>query len=613
MQDSGACMVPPTNADLPAHAPSSSINHHISHSHQYAMMAVTLQPSCRLLIAIVVLLLLPSITTAFSAPPIKPSSSSHHHPKEAFIDESTDEQKIKQILIGKHKWLGGALDKVSGTIYGIPSHSSYVISLSPPTTTSQNNDNDSDYQINMLKLPSYIINNQHNDGGKYKYHQFKWLRGIIHNNNTLFGIPSWSKDGILMVDIREWSKYIDDNPLCSRIIDNDELSNRFITTIPFPEMSTVAPGNDNDEKQQQQQKHYRWAYHGAAMNTNSTAIYCIPSNARHVLKLDLETLTTSYLDIPPPPLHHQQHQQEQEEHEKLLQYSNKWYGGILGDDNCIYGIPYAAGSILCINANTEQVSLLGNFGWNKYNFHGGVKSKLGSIYAFPAHADTVLKIDTTVRGQDHDDDNDKISLLPIHRAPYDQDTVTRYKWLGGCIGADDNIYGMASDASSVLHINIQNDVVTTFGCIEDSDPNRRRSTNVDNVSETTTTTRYIEKNKFQGGVLARDGYIYALPSNAKGICRIDSRPLTDDEKEQGSNADDDASPIFLDKNRVTCIGSLEQKTDKWQGGFAVDSGAIIAIPENCNSVLKVLPPCAEDADRYIEEGIKDGGVIISSL
>ena len=205
------------------------------------MMAMILQPSCQILIAIV-LLLLPSITTAFSAPPIKPSSSSHHHQKDAFIvgssqDESTDEQKIKQILIGKHKWLGGALDKVSGTIYGIPSHSSYVISLSPTTTTSQNNDNDSDYQINMLKLPSYIINNQQQDGGKYKDHQFKWLRGIIHNDTTLFGIPSWSKDGILMVDIREWSKYSNDNPLCSRIIDDDELSNRFITTIPFPKMS----------------------------------------------------------------------------------------------------------------------------------------------------------------------------------------------------------------------------------------------------------------------------------------------------------------------------------------------------------------------------------------
>jgi hypothetical protein len=573
-------------------------------------MMATLQPSYRLLIAIV-LLLLPGTTTAFSAPPIKPSSSSHRHQKDAFIvgqDESDDEQKIKQILIGKHKWLGGALDKVSGTIYGIPSHSSYVISLSPTTTTTQENNDSDDYQINMLKLPSYIIINQHNDGGKHKDHQFKWLRGIIHNDTTLFGIPSWSKDGILMVDIRQWSKYINDNPLCSRIIDDDELVNRFIKTIPFPEMSTGT-----------QQQHYRWAYHGAAMNTNSTAIYCIPSNARHVLKLDLETLTTSYLDIPPPSLHHQQdqpQQQQQEEHEKLLQYSNKWYGGILGDDNCIYGIPYAAGSILCINANTDQVSLLGNFGWNKYNFHGGVKSRKGSIYAFPAHADTVLKIDTAARGQDHDE-NDKISLLPIHRAPYDHDTVTRYKWLGGCIGQDDNIYGMASDASSVLHINIQNDVVTTFGCIEDSDPNRRISTNnVDNDSETTTatTTRYMEKNKFQGGVLARDGFIYALPSNAKGICRIDSRPLTDDEKEQSNNNDDDdVSPIFLDKNRVTCIGSLEQKTDKWQGGFAVDSGAIIAIPENCNSVLKVLPPCAEDADRYIEEGTKDGGVIISTL
>ena len=491
-----------------------------------------------------------------------------------------EDEQIRQILVGKHKWLGGALDSDSDTIYGIPSHSNYVICLSPPpstTTTRKENLHDdkessdsSSYQINMLRLPSYITNNAKKDGGKHKDHQFKWLRGII-TNNTLYGIPSWSKDGVLKVNIHEWSKWREANP-SRRIIDcDDELSNRLVTTIPFP-----------DVKQHQQL--YRWAWHGAALNTNSTAIYCIPSNAQHVLKVDLETSTTSYLSI--PPLHEMD---DATHHSELLAGTNKWYGGILGSDNCVYGIPYAAGSVLCINANTDEVSLLGDYGWNKYNFHGGVKSSRGAIYAFPAHADKVLKIDTTIINGD--DVDEKLSLLPIQRAPYDNDTVTRYKWLGGCVGKDGNIFAMPSDASSVLHINVMNDVVTTFGCIENSD--------------TTRVNGYIEKNKFQGGVLGRDGFIYALPSNAKGILRIDTRHVSDEEGESKS--------IFLEKNRVCCIGTLEQKTDKWQGGFSVSSGEILAIPENCNSVLKVLPPLLEVADKCLEEGLVDGGVVISTL
>ncbi|KAK1747043.1 hypothetical protein QTG54_002387 [Skeletonema marinoi] len=496
------------------------------------------------------------------------------HHEEALCDDIKEEEEdqIRQILVGKHKWLGGAISD-SGTIYGIPSHSNYVICLSPSTTQDDDNESDSDssYQINMLRLPSYITNNAKRDGGKHKDHHFKWLRGII-SNESLYGIPAWSKDGVLKVNIHEWSKWREANP-SRRIIDgDDDLSNTLVTTIPFP---------DADDEQQ---KHYRWAWHGAALNTNSTAIYCIPSNAQHVLKVDLETSTTSYLSIPPLP------HMEPAHHSKLLSGSNKWYGGILGNDNCVYGIPYAAGSVLCIDANTDEVSLLGDFGWNKYNFHGGIKSSKGAIYAFPAHADKVLKIDTTIT---NGDDGEKLSLLSIQRAPYDNDPVTRYKWLGGSIGKDGNIFGMPSDASSVLHINVMNDVVTTFGCIEDSDPDR---VNADG-------SKYIEKNKFQGGVLGRDGFIYALPSNAKGILRIDTRPVSD--KEGGS--------IFLDKNRVSCIGSLEQKTDKYQGGFAVKSGEIIAIPENCNSVLKVLPPCLDDADTCIEEGLADGGVEISTL
>ena len=96
-----------------------------------------------------------------------------------------------------------------------------------------------------------------------------------------------------------------------------------------------------------------------------------------------------------------------------------------------------------IDANTDQVSILGNYGAKQYNWHGGLLSQInGAIYAFPAHSMQVLKIDTVKNGLQ--------TLLTIQRAPYDNDNVTRYKWLGGSIGADECVYGMPSDASSIL-------------------------------------------------------------------------------------------------------------------------------------------------------------------
>ena len=81
---------------------------------------------------------------------------------------------------------------------------------------------------------------------------------------------------------------------------------------------------------------------------------------------------------------------------------------------------------------------MGNYGLNEYNWHGGVKSdRNGCIYCFPAHHSHVLKIDTNPM----EDDKSRLSLIPINRPPYDEDKVTRYKWLGGSIGADGNVYG----------------------------------------------------------------------------------------------------------------------------------------------------------------------------
>jgi hypothetical protein len=323
-------------------------------------------------------------------------------------EEAPAADPVHQILKGRHKWLGGAYHSDDGCVYGIPSHSGHVICLSPKVGSSSSHDEDDAYTINFLPLPSAIATPK-----KDKSHQFKWLRGIIAND-TLFGIPAWF-DGVLAVDLAAWRRWREENSECCAIVSDESLSQNMVSILPLPDMRQDA-GNDYDAMHNK-----RWMWHGAALNANKTAIYCIPSNADRVLKVDLISMSTSYLPVPTSTT-------------APLSLSNKWYGGLLGEDNAIYGVPYAAGSVLRIDANFDTVSLLGDYGTNRYNWHGGILAK-GSIYAFPAHAEAVLKIDTAV-GLNGDE---RLSTLPIQRAEYDLDGVTRYKWLGGSMGADGNV------------------------------------------------------------------------------------------------------------------------------------------------------------------------------
>lgn len=107
----------------------------------------------------------------------------HHHHHE---DGNVDSKEGGTRYIGKHKWLGGAVDSVDGCIYGIPAHSSNVLCLEP---------NDcGDYCVRMIPLPN-------------EFHgiHFKWLRGIIHDR-FLYGIPAWANVGVLRVDLERWKQ-----------------------------------------------------------------------------------------------------------------------------------------------------------------------------------------------------------------------------------------------------------------------------------------------------------------------------------------------------------------------------------------------------------------------
>ena len=433
--------------------------------------------------------------------PIRPSTV--EKASEYLASYPTDDETSCGIFPGRHAYLGGAKDERDGCIYGIPSHARSIVCLYPSL-----NENGG-YKVKTIPLPQSVA------AGK-----FKWLRGILVDG-YLYGIPAWA-DCVLQVDIDAlWNRRQAKN------------STDIVKLLPLPESYK---GGDQ-----------QWQWHGAALNKDSTAIYCIPSNAKEVLKVDLSTFTTSLINIEIP----------KQYTDFDLDLSNKWYGGIRGKDNAVYGVPYKSGSVLRIDTESDSATLVGpDFGSGKWNWHGGIEAS-GSIYAFPSHSNFVLKIDTTnkSRGQD-------CTLLPIPRAP--SDTVQNYKWLGGSVGFDGNIYGMPCDSSSILKINVETNECTTFGDTGDG------------------------KSKWQGAVLARDGCLYAIPSHGRHVLRINTSPTVADEE----------------SNAYELLGHLPFGKSKYQGGFVGNGGSIYCIPENGYRVLRVTPS---------EDGMNEDNVSVDML
>jgi hypothetical protein len=392
------------------------------------------------------------------------------------------------LMPGLHKHLGGAYDPTDGCIYGVPAHSKAILCIHPTTESG-------DYQMTTIPLPERIVDKQ-----------YKWLRGIVAHG-YLWAIPSWA-DSVLCVDLDAyWGR---------RALPEGQTD--VVTLIPLPK---------------EHPKDMTWQWHGAAMNKEKTAIYCIPSNAEKVLKVDVATKTTSLIEIEYDAAKYPDFK---------VSVTNKWYGGIPGDDNAVYGVPYRAAGVLRIDSVDDTAKLIGpNYGIGKYFWHGGVKVN-GKIYAHPSHAETVLTIDTS------EEKRGEIAELPIHRASYDTDTRTNYKWLGGTVGADGNIYCPACDTSAVLKIDVTTDHCETMGFAGK------------------------EKNKWQGGILGRDNCIYCIPANGVQVCRI----ATD--------------PSIKGDNPVQLLGNLAGHKDKWQGASLGKDGSLYFIPENGYRVMRVTPP-----------------------
>jgi len=158
----------------------------------------------------------------------------------------------------------------------------------------------------------------------------------------------------------------------------------------------------------------------------------------------------------------------------------KWYGGIVGCDGCLYGIPQNYHGVLKINPRDQSCTILmsDNIPEGDWKWHGGLAIQDGRfIMGFPNNAASVLMIDVLEQ---------KVFTIHSpclhsgqHRIPQDD----RYKYLGGAVTKDGRFtYLFPCDAERVLRMDNNTLDLTLIGPL------------------------LLEgENKFQNGFLGRDG------------------------------------------------------------------------------------------------------------
>jgi len=167
-----------------------------------------------------------------------------------------------------------------------------------------------------------------------------------------------------------------------------------------------------------------WKWHGGVVAPNGN-MYALPSNSDDVLKV---VPATGEVSIIKGKLKSGRHRTDGK---------YKYLGGVLGGDGCIYGMPGDAETVLKINPETDELSLIGGPFLGENKWQNGFLAKDGAIYGIPLRAEAVIKIVpstgevTTVGGP-----------LP-----------GKDKWEGGVIvGGGDALYGMPLRCKSVLKI-----------------------------------------------------------------------------------------------------------------------------------------------------------------
>jgi hypothetical protein len=175
----------------------------------------------------------------------------------------------------------------------------------------------------------------------------------------------------------------------------------------------------------------------------------------------------------------------------------KWYGGVLGkQDNAIYAIPHNSPHVLRITPSS--ITLHGDYSVGCHKWHGAAAAPNGDIVSVPANADTVL----IIRPGDPEPQLFELGDASCIRTGRHR-TDRKYKYLGSLTGTDGCVYCFPSGSERVLQIDTEKQQVKEVG------PNL-----YDEQMER------LCQNKWQNGLVV-EPFVYAIPLAAESVLRID--------------------------------------------------------------------------------------------
>jgi hypothetical protein len=211
---------------------------------------------------------------------------------------------------------------------------------------------------------------------------------------------------------------------------------------------------------------------------------------------------------------------------------------ICGQDGNIYTFPGVGSTIYKLDVFNESISPIVDSGVisNSDNYTSGCLSSNGKIYAVPAKAASVLKID------------------PVEKTATTFGSFSssgEYKWQGAILAPNGKIYGTPYRSTAILEIDTETDTVSTFGNVTGGWVGGCLSSNgkiycppysgevttsilkIDPIARTATTFGSIDLSYFtpfgfsislyygwQGAILAPNGKIYCSPIGGTGILEI---------------------------------------------------------------------------------------------
>jgi hypothetical protein len=290
----------------------------------------------------------------------------------------------------------------------------------------------------------------------------------------------------------------------------------------------------------------------------------------------------------------------------------KWQGGVLAADGRVFGVPYMSSSVLIFNPSTGSTDTgrIGGFA-TFAKWFGGVLSPTGKIFCTPFTAESVLVIDPSKNAASSLDFDKMPQLIGrskwsdsvlarnglIYLVPFLSTTVLRIdpvaatatavpnsislvgiaKWFGGVLARNGLIYCIPFDARWMLVIDPSTDRIMSQTGQIGSSPRWN--------------TQFMASGKWAGGVLAPNGKIYGMPSNAESVLILAPAELI-----AGQPLPEATNFPALAALAAVDTSSIVGQVGEYVGGRLAANGRIYAIPSTSQSGL-VIDTALDAADN----------------